>query len=249
MTDPIRTLDADAARTLRPGEDHYRAYVGPPDQFDFMGATQFRLLTALGLRDRHRVLDVGCGSLRAGRLLIPYLQPERYFGVEPNRWLVDDGIERELGRAILRIKRPRFAFRDDFRFDRFGVAFDFIVAQSIFSHSGARVTRMALANMARVLSPEGLILATFIDPHPSMPAGGDTDWVYPGCVTYDDAAIDAMAGSAGLRWRRLPWFHPRQHWVALATRDDALPRIEDFAHLSGAVLRDPAFSASITPPR
>ena len=23
---------------LKPGDDHYKAYVGPPDQYDFMGA-------------------------------------------------------------------------------------------------------------------------------------------------------------------------------------------------------------------
>ena len=63
----------------------YRTYVGPSEQYDFMGATQFRLLTTLGLREHHSVLDFGCGSLRAGRLLIPYLLPGRYYGLEPNR--------------------------------------------------------------------------------------------------------------------------------------------------------------------
>jgi len=69
----VRSLTRDAAKTLPPGAGHYTAYVGPPNQYDFMGATQFRLLTTLGLREHHAVLDFGCGSLRAGRLLIPYL--------------------------------------------------------------------------------------------------------------------------------------------------------------------------------
>jgi SAM-dependent methyltransferase len=70
----VRQLPADAAAVLPPGADHYRAYVGPPDRFDFMSATQFSLLFALGLRDHDCVLDFGCGSLRLGRLLIPYLR-------------------------------------------------------------------------------------------------------------------------------------------------------------------------------
>ena len=83
----------EAAKTLRAGSPaHYSAYVGPPALYDFMGATQFRLLTTLGLRDTHNLLDFGCGSLRAGRLLIPYLLPGRYFGVEPNAWLVEEAI-------------------------------------------------------------------------------------------------------------------------------------------------------------
>ena len=62
----VRQLSADQAKTLPPGAEHYRAYVGPPDRFDFMSATQFSLLFANGLREHHRVLDFGCGSLRLG---------------------------------------------------------------------------------------------------------------------------------------------------------------------------------------
>jgi hypothetical protein len=56
----------------------YRSYVGPSDEYDIMGATQFNLLTSLGLRENHTLLDFGCGSLRAGRLFITYLTKSRY---------------------------------------------------------------------------------------------------------------------------------------------------------------------------
>src|SRR5437899_257086 len=100
-------------RIGRPASD-YRTFVGPAWDYDRSAALQFSLLAALGLRDQNHVLDIGCGSLRLGRLLIPFLQPERYFGIEPNRWLVDDGIDRELGRSILDVKRPAFRHNDDF---------------------------------------------------------------------------------------------------------------------------------------
>ena len=58
---------------LKPGDAHYRAYVGPPEDYDLIAAMTFNLLTTLGLRQHHSLLDVGCGSLRIGRLLIPYL--------------------------------------------------------------------------------------------------------------------------------------------------------------------------------
>ena len=60
----LRRLTDVEARSLATGTEHYTSFVGPPDQYDLMGATQFRLLTTLGLRDTHRVLDFGCGSLR-----------------------------------------------------------------------------------------------------------------------------------------------------------------------------------------
>src|SRR5947199_9194661 len=91
---------------LKPGDPHYRAYVGPPEDYDLIAAMTFNLLTTLGLRQQHSLLDIGCGSLRIGRLLIPYLNRGKYFGVEPNEWLVEEGIKRELGEALLQVKRP-----------------------------------------------------------------------------------------------------------------------------------------------
>ena len=43
--------DIEHSKQLRAGSEHYRAYVGPPKQYDFMGATQFALLFLLGLRE------------------------------------------------------------------------------------------------------------------------------------------------------------------------------------------------------
>ena len=97
---------------LKPGDAHYRAYVGPPEDYDLIAAMTFNLLTTLGLRQHHSLLDIGCGSLRIGRLFIPYLNRGKYFGVEPNEWLVDEGIRRELGESLVQIKRPTFFFSD-----------------------------------------------------------------------------------------------------------------------------------------
>jgi hypothetical protein len=66
-----------------------------------MGATQFSLLCSLGMREQNRVLGFGCGSPRAGRLLIPYLTAGNYYGFEPNSWLIEDGMQRQLGASII----------------------------------------------------------------------------------------------------------------------------------------------------
>ena len=87
---------------------HYRAYVGPPEVYDLAAANQFNLLTLCGLREHHFLLDIGCGSLRAGKLLIPYLLPGHYFGLEPEKWLVEKGFSEELGYDIVDIKKPCF---------------------------------------------------------------------------------------------------------------------------------------------
>src|SRR5438445_8687183 len=127
----------DLGAGLKPGDSHYRAYVGPPEDYDLIAAMTFNLLTTLGLRQHHSLLDVGCGSLRIGRLLIPYLNRGKYFGIEPNTWLVEEGIKQELGEDLVQIKYPTFFFTDSPEaVGRAKVAFDSTLAQSIFSRFG-----------------------------------------------------------------------------------------------------------------
>ena len=99
---------------LKPGDDHYMAYVGPPKQYYFIGATQFRLLCTLGLRAYHTLLDFGCGSLRAGRLFINYLDEGKYFRIDPNKWLIDDCIANQLGNDLIQLKKPTVDYSEDF---------------------------------------------------------------------------------------------------------------------------------------
>src|SRR5438093_164793 len=122
---------------LKPGDPHYRAYVGPPEDYDLIAAMTFNLLTTIGLRQHHSLLDIGCGSLRIGRLLIPYLNRGKYFGVEPNQWLVEEGIKREIGETLVATKGPTFLLTDSPEMViETKVSFDFALAQSIFSHCG-----------------------------------------------------------------------------------------------------------------
>lgn len=194
---------------LKAGDAHHRAYVGPPKDYDLISALTVGLLFATGLRETHKLLDVGCGSLRAGRLLIPYLSPGNYFGIEPNRWLVEAGIEQELGRDTIELKQPTFSYVSDFSAESFGVSFDYAVAQSIFSHTYPDLAAVGLSGIARVLAPDGLLLATF---HQGEPEERGTGWIYPGIVTYHWEEVQHMATEAGLVARRVEWSHPRQIW-------------------------------------
>ena len=91
------SLDLQAERLgkhLDVGARHHRAWVGSPDNYDLSSALQFSLLTSLGLRENHTLLDIGCGSLRGGRLALMYLLPEHYYGIEPEQWLIDEGFKK-----------------------------------------------------------------------------------------------------------------------------------------------------------
>lgn len=219
-----RHLDPQAASTLPPGADHYRAFVGPPGRYDLIGASQFALLYMMGLREQHRLLDIGCGSLRLGRMAIPYLLEGRYFGIEPEAWLIDEGFARELGEDARALKTPRFDTNSDFRADVFGERFDFMIAQSVFSHTTAAMARNALDRLGPSLADGGLLLTNWLisedapETHDEAPA-----WVYPGCVLFRHAQIEALARQCGLFARRSGWAHPALTWYVFARSEADLP--------------------------
>ncbi len=199
---------------LKPGDPHYRAYVGPPEDYDLIAAMTFNLLTTLGLRQHHSLLDVGCGSLRIGRLLIPYLNRGKYFGIEPNKWLVEEGINREIGEVLVQIKHPTFLFTDSPDVvTKAKISFDFAVAQSIFSHCGLDLIRGWLSAVSRSLAQDGALVATFLPAEEDSPRSG---WIYPECVNYRPATLERAAAEANLRFEILDWKHPRQTWALFA---------------------------------
>ncbi|WP_146129539.1 tetratricopeptide repeat protein [Alteromonas alba] len=228
--------------SLKPGDNHYRAYIGPPLQYDFMGATQFRLLCTLGLRAHHRVLDLGCGSLRAGRFLINYLEPENYHGIEPNKWLIEDGIKEQVGDSLIAIKKPKFDYNSEFNTGVFGAKFDFIIAQSIFSHTGNDLIPNALSNIYESLNDNGAALLTFIKGDKDFEGNG---WIYPECVEFTVSKVFEFAKNAGFQVQELPWYHPRQTWFYFFKNEEKRLKDEELQHLTGAVLHDKTFKKSV----
>jgi len=204
----------DLGLDLKPGDPQYRAYVGPPEDYDLIAAMTFNLLTTLGLRQHHWLLDIGCGSLRIGRLLIPYLNQGKYFGVEPNKWLVDEGIRRELGETLVQIKRPTFFFSDSpDSIAQAKIAFDFALAQSIFSHCGLDLIKGWLSAISRSLAQDGVLVATFLIGEQDS---SRTGWIYPECVNYRPATLERVAEDVNLRFEIIDWKHPRQTWALFA---------------------------------
>jgi len=205
---------------------HHRAYVGPPAYYDLIAALATGLLFACGLRETHRLLDVGCGSLRVGRLLISYLRPRHYFGIEPERAYVEAGIREETGHDLVEMKRPEFRYVSDFSADGFGVPFDYVLAQSIFSHTYPDLAAVGFSGIARALAPGGVLLATFFEGELQERASG---WLYPEVVPYEWAEVRRMARDAGLVARRVRWPHPLQSWF-VAGLPSAREKVAALAH-------------------
>lgn len=200
-------------------ESLYRSFVGPADNYDVAAAMQFNILTFLGLRDEHYLLDVGCGSLRAGRLFIPYLRPGRYCGIEPEQWLVEEGIKSELGQDLIRMKQPRFSYDSNFTLSTFDQQFDYILAQSIFSHTSQTQMRRCLSEARKVMKPSAMFAATYFKGEENYTG---EEWVYPGRSSFRPELIDSMAAEQGMTCKHLDWPHPHgQSWVVFVNRGAA----------------------------
>ncbi len=237
-------LDSAPAIKPRSGDNDYRAYIGGPGRYDVLAAANFMVLVQAGLREKHRVLDVGCGSLRLGRLLIPWLLPGGYFGLEPNAWLVEEGLDKELGRDILEIKQPRFLYADDFSVGAFETTFDYAIAYSVFSHSYPDLAGLGLRNVGATLAQDGVLLGTYFEGEPDghilkpdnpLLAPNGSGWLYPKCVRYSWEEFEALlrdSGLVGYRYTRPD--RGKQTWVAACR-----PGSEKFARRAARLASDP----------
>lgn len=130
-----------------------------------MAELQLQFLQLQGLKPHHRLLDIGCGSLRLGHKAIDYLEPAHYFGIDLLEDLLEAGYQHELPPA-LRTKLPRHHLHAT---DAFDLAFlaphlmDYAMAQSVFSHLPLNHLRDCLMKLAPHMSAGGIFFATFFE--------------------------------------------------------------------------------------
>jgi SAM-dependent methyltransferase len=79
----------------------------PAASWNAIGQLQLDYLLSAGLLSTHKLLDLGCGALRTGAKLIPYLEPANYYGIDADVRRLDAGYNQELGQLGLRKRSPR----------------------------------------------------------------------------------------------------------------------------------------------
>lgn len=134
---------------------------GPVDWFETVGRMQLIVSLKNGLYPESKTLDVGCGVLRGGFWLISFLNPGCYFGIEPSKDRVEDGIKHFLGPDLMRAKQPRFNFNAEFDFSVFGEKFDFVMARSIWTHASKSQIEQMLDSFCQNSTDDAVFLADF----------------------------------------------------------------------------------------
>ncbi|MFI7443063.1 class I SAM-dependent methyltransferase [Nonomuraea indica] len=126
-----------------------------------LGRMQFDYLLEHGLKPEFRMLEIGCGNLRAGHLFIDYLHTGNYYGIDispdiliaAQGTLVEHGLRDKLPH-LTPVRDLRLAFLPDEHFD-------VVHAHSVFSHSPLSVIEECFAHVGRVMRPDGWFDFTF----------------------------------------------------------------------------------------
>jgi SAM-dependent methyltransferase len=133
----------------------------PSERYLDAAGRHLDLLKREGLAPHHRFLDYGCGVMRTGRALIPYLEAGNYVGVDIAATRIDKGREllAEMGMADSSYRA--FPVTDCRLKELEGERFDFVWAQSVLTHMPLPEIRTMLRAMRPLLAPQGRFYFTF----------------------------------------------------------------------------------------
>lgn len=198
-----------------------RAHVGPKERFEEIGSHQFEVLKEVyEIEKTDAVLDYGCGALRLGKHLIPYLRKGNYTGVDVDQDLLDHGLSVELNTKA-RAKKPTLVLGNPDSFsapvELEGKKFDQIVLHSIINHAGLGQARELILSLKPLLKEDGIICATYLQ--------GAEDWEgqcwdYPMAHTFTSETISTLCYSCGLTYTDARVDHPTGQTWFIATKDE-----------------------------
>jgi SAM-dependent methyltransferase len=174
------------------------------------GKRQFDYLVAKGLQPQHRMLDIGCGNLRAGRRFIDYLMPGHYYGIDISPAAILSA-QQTVAESGLGAKLPYLTVVEDLTFSFLPSAhFDVVHAHSVFSHSPLDVIEQCFAHLARILEPDGAFYFTYNRAEGRERSTLGEDWYYRTETLLDAARRHGLQAEFMADWERL---RPRQSTI------------------------------------
>jgi len=183
--------------------------------FDLMGKDHFDYLQYHGLKTHHIFFDVGCGALRTGQYVIPYLESGNYFGLDRMPELIEYGLNDVLTPEIVFEKNPKFSVNNIFNCTFVDKPVDFAWCQSLMSHLSLIDIKHCLKNVKETLSPNGKIYFTYfqLEGFDEGEASKQTTHSKQD-VFYSEQHMNKIVTSCGLT----PLFngpvgHPRGQWM------------------------------------
>jgi hypothetical protein len=195
----------------------------PVKGFEAGGREQLGYLQRAGLRSNAKLVDIGCGVLRAGYWIISFLEPHAYCGIEPHRERLEIGIHGILDPQILERKQPRFDSNSTFDTSVFADQFDFFLAYSIWTHASKPQIQIMLDGFLRDSTGKGKFLTTYLPANWINPDYRDDQWYgtsheseLPGCIHHSFKWIKSECELRGLTVSKLTRDEThRQSWLLI----------------------------------
>lgn len=145
-------------RATASSAERRHALVGPAEHWELKRDFQIAFLRERGLQPQHRLLDIGCGTLRGGIPLIDYLEAGHYCGVEARAEVLEEG-RSELREAGLAAKAPVLICSEDITQASVDLSFDFAWAFSVLIHMSDDISGNTLDFVAAHLAQAGVFYA------------------------------------------------------------------------------------------
>lgn len=146
-----------ASRRVGKSEDRH-ALVGDPALASMKRDFQIAFLRSNGLHPEHRLLDLGCGTLRGGIPIIQYLAAGQYYGVDVRASVIAEAW-RELHDYDLGHKRPTLVCLSEAQEKFQDTCFDVVWAFSVLIHMQDTNFRQTIRFVAEHLCPDGRFFA------------------------------------------------------------------------------------------
>jgi SAM-dependent methyltransferase len=176
-----------------------------------MGKLQIDFLITKGLKSHHKLLDIGCGTLRGGRHIIKYLDSGNYYGIDISKGAIDHA-RTLVNQENLNSKKPILIVNENMnlKFSEFeGNTFDFLLAQSVFTHLPPEHIEECLAHIREIMHEKSVFYFTYHSGK-KYSQKGSKGFRYPFCF------FETLAGQFGFKLRdeSKAYAHPRGQRMA-----------------------------------
>jgi SAM-dependent methyltransferase len=180
------------------------------EQWLEFGQMQFSYLVKHGLKPGDHILEIGCGNLRAGRLLIKYLDAGHYHGIDISPEILLSA-QQVIADDQLQPKVPQLTLVTDLTFGFLPAGyFNVVHANSVFTHCPIEIIEQCIASVGRIMAPDAIFDFTFY-------RSADEEYqVHHEDFYYRTDTLVALAARHGLTARLMEdWVDPWDHQAKL----------------------------------
>lgn len=192
------------------------------------GGRHLAFLREQGLKPSDFVLDLGCGCLRTAVKLLPYLEPDRYVGVDRDAAIIEAGLSIEAPLAGVDASRGQYVVSEVNDLASVDGRFDVIWVNGLLQDLPHELAAMTLAGALRRLAPGGRMYVAYFEA-PTFLATEPIERPGP-CFTYFDrtprhfefATLARWVAAAGGRAERIgEWGDPHGQMMMVVTSTGA----------------------------